>query len=136
MIRHSCHALNMAKRGNFPIRQSDNENCQFGDFSNPWNFFSLMMREDSIVHQWMRDRGLILSDLTCPTCEKPCKLKKRPRKKDGLTWMCISKKHEFSFRKYSFFENMQYTFQDIMLFIKGTLDGQTLISISSMTGKY
>ena len=125
----------MASRGNFPKKELCYNDCDFKSFANPWNFFGLFMsNDDAVIHQWLRDRGLILSQLSCPTCHMPCHLKKRTKKKDGLTWMCKTKKHEFGFRKFSMFEKCQYSLQDIMLFVKGILDGHTLMFVSKMTG--
>ena len=91
---------------------------------------------DSVIHSWMRKRGLLLTTYICTIdgCGKLCKLYNRESKKDSTTLRCEVPKHEFSIRKNSFFENSKYCLQDLMNFIKMYLEGHLLITISHQTG--
>jgi len=124
-------------KGNFPNRMEDPTLAEFSDFSNPWNFYALMQSSDSVVHSWMRERGLLLTTYTCTkeNCQRKMKVCPRPNKKDGFTLRCEAKNcSEFGIRKNSLFEGSHFTFQDLMYFLKCFLEGQLLISMSKQTG--
>jgi len=122
------------EKGNFRNKMSDPTLSEFSDFENPWNFMGLMQSRDSIVHKWMRDRGLLLTQYICPDekCHKICKITPRPKKADGETLRCGS--HEYAMRKNSFFEKSHFAFQDLLHFIKCYLEGDLLSTIAKKTG--
>jgi len=124
------------KVGNYHCRKTDTTTIDFKDFSNPWNFFALFQSSDTIIHSWLKNRGLLLTTYTCSTdkCGRLCKWVYR-RSKDTITLRCEGNSdHEFSIRKNSFFEKSHYSFQDLMNFVKLYLEGQLLVSISEQTG--
>jgi len=125
-------------KGKYRCRKKGKYNsCDFKDFSNTWNFFGLMMSKDSIVHSWLRKRGLILTQYICPAsgCGHLCEVYSRPKKKDGSTLRCTGKKHhEYGIRKNSFFEQSHYSFQDLLNFLRCFLQGDKLVTMSEKTG--
>ena len=57
------------------------------------------------------NHGLLMSSKNCASCDKPCKLCKRSKNKDGYSWRCPSRKHEFSIRLDSWFEQSHLVLQ-------------------------
>ena len=50
---------------------------EIADFINPWTFSTLFMSSNEVLFSWMREKGLLASQVPCPECGKNCKLNKR-----------------------------------------------------------
>jgi len=125
------------EKGHYNTKLKDPTLADFADFSNPWNFYALMQSSDSVVHAWMRHRGLLLTTYMCPrdNCHRKCTVYRRKTKKDGFTLRCEGTNcSEFGIRKNSIFEKSHFSFQDLMHFLKCFLEDQLLISMSKQTG--
>ena len=56
-------------------------------------------------------------------------------KANGLSFRCkTNRTHEVASRKFSFFENLKPTIQDIMDFVKSYMEGHTLFMTSKLSG--
>lgn len=121
--------------GNYRERLTDFTSCNVIDFDNPWNFHGLFMQPEPTVLAWLQDQGLIASSLECPKCQTDCYIANRSNRTDGKCFRCKNNRnHEYSIRKYSFFDRSHFAFQDIMMFIKTFLDGGTLLKCANFSG--
>ncbi len=114
----------------------DISEIQEKDFSNPWNFFNLMLNHTDII-KWLQDRNLLACSPECSTCKNGtlCKLRKRKKHQDGVSFRCrVNQNHEFSVRLNSFFFGSHFKIQDILLFVKNIIDGNTLHRASCEAG--
>ncbi len=106
----------------------------FQDLENPWNFHGLFLQNTPLIIIWLRKNGLLLKTFRCPKCDKDCHSCLRSRNIDGLTFRCPVLRHEYSIRKFSFFERSHFDFADIFQFIKCFLDGLTLKKCARFSG--
>ena len=83
--------------GNFNLIIDYVNKMEFKHFQNPWNFHSLFFSVDEVVYKWLRNNGLLASQLTCH-CGKEAKLNKRKRLKDNYSFRWGSN-HESTMRK-------------------------------------
>lgn len=124
--------------GNFRDRKRQNLlDMTTRDFSNPWNFYSLMMLSDDEVYQWLRMHGLLATTIPCNTegCEGRMFLKSSSRSVGGTVFRCtVNRLHTRACRANSFFERSNLTIQDIFLFIKSYLDGSSLSQCARFSG--
>lgn len=133
--------------GGYRNRKQDTDDIGIEDFYNPWNFFALFMKGDSFVVQWCVRNGLMNGSLPCAVkmrntegILRPCpgimNLSERTGKATGYTLRCnTNRNHEVASRKFSFFERSKLTIQDIMVFVKSYLDGNTLYKCSQLSGR-
>ena len=114
--------------GNYQKSISNVMDIDFGDWMNPWNFYKLMTSDDAVVYQWLRNNNLLVSELTCLACGADCTLRVRSAALDGFAWRCDSNRdHEYSVRKFSYFERRHYNIRDICQFLYSFLQGKTLL---------
>ena len=121
--------------GSFAKHIENVNDIEIADFINPWTFHCLFMSSNDVLFTWMRQKGLLASDIACPVCGKSCKLNKRSRGLDSFSFRCS--KHsgvEISMRKHSFFEGSSYNIRDLCIFIKEYLEGHTLLQCALATG--
>ncbi|CAG2257254.1 unnamed protein product [Mytilus edulis] len=119
--------------GNYRCRKTEGEIRVF-DFSNPWNFYSLFMRTDIELNEWLREENFLLSSYDCSKCEKVCRIGVSKDKLGGQTFRCTANKnHEYSIYTNSFFAGCHADIRDVFQFIRSYLQKNTLrlCSISS-----
>ncbi len=109
-------------------------NCNFQDLENPWTCHALFLQNNYLVIRWLQRNGLLLQSWKCEVCGVDCNQCQRKKSLDGVAWRCPSRKHEYSIRKFSFFERSHFSFQDILQFIKCFLDNNTLLPSSKFSG--
>ena len=124
----------MPVRGAFKERKEEISSISWKDFNNAWSFHTLCLSDDGPLYKWLRNHGLLASELICPTCIaknrekallKPCKLGR------GNRFRCrINKNHDFSFKIYSFFTGCKHNIRDILLFVRCMLNGSSLYRAS------
>ena len=107
----------------------------FSDFSNPWNFFQVFLNEEAVAHDWCRKNGLLALSLPCETCDGQATLRKRAGYVANESFRCNKNScHERQTREYSFFERAKLSVNDIMLFVKCYLDGNSLRQCATFAG--
>ena len=107
------------------------------DFSNPWNFYSLMMLPDSELYEWFRRNGLLAETIACQTegCGGDMSLKQLATSQGGSIFRCnVNRNHQKPCRTFSFFEKSNLLIQDIMLFLKSYLDRMSLHQCAKFAG--
>ena len=123
------------KPGNFKNRKVERSCINFADFSNPWNFFSIFLNDEDVVHQWCRDHGLLAHSLPCKSCDGQATLRSRKGFVANEAFRCNKNfSHQRQTREFSFFEAAKIPTNDIMLFIKSYLDGCTLRQCATFAG--
>ena len=125
------------KPGNFNNRKVESNSITFSDFSNPWNFFSVFLNEQDVVHQWCRDHGLLPLSLPCksPGCDGVAMLRARKGYVANEVFRCNKNvSHQRQTREFSFFEASKIPTNDILLFVKSYLDGCSLNQCASFAG--
>ena len=124
--------------GGYRHRMDNVEAITVSDFYNPWNFYAVFMKEDSFVVKWCVCNGLIADEILCTStgnCDGTMKLSKRSGRITGYTLRCNkNRNHECGSRRHSFFEKSKLAIQDIMVFIKTYIEGNTLYQCSRMSG--
>lgn len=123
--------------GNFRERKLDVSSITFRDFANPWNIFHLFSQDDSVVHEWCRQNGLLATSFPCPVddCSGNMDLRSLSRGHGGVVFRCSSNRnHTRVSRVYSFFEKSNVLLQDILLFIKSYLEKNSLAQCSRFSG--
>lgn len=98
--------------GNFRERKLDVSSITFRDFANPRNFFHLFSQDDSVVHEWCRQKGLLPTGFPCPVddCSGNMDLRSLSRGHGGVVFKCsINRNHTRVSRMYSFFEKSRYS---------------------------
>lgn len=98
--------------GDFRERKLDVSSITFGDFANPRNFFHLFSQDDSVVHEWCRQKGLLATGFPCPVddCSGNMDLRSLSRGHGGVVFRCSSNRnHTRVSRMYSFFEKSRYS---------------------------
>ena len=113
----------------------DLQNTTFKDLENPWTFHALFLQNTHLIIAWLRNNNLLLKNFECPKCDRNCNSCVRTRNIDGQTFRCPLARHEYSIRKYSFFERSHFNFADIFQFIKCFLDGLTLRKSATFSGR-
>lgn len=119
----------------YHLKKSDITQIEIEDFQNPWTFHTLFMSPDEDLFRWLREKGLLASEIKCTKCDRVCKLYRRSRAQDKFTFRCT--KHsgvELGMRKFSFFEGSPYNKRDLMIFIKEYLEGHSLRQCAFSTG--
>ena len=125
------------KPGNFNNRKVESNSITFSNFSNPWNFFSVFLYEQDVVHQWCRDHGLLPLSLPCksPGCDDVAMLRTRKGYVENEVFRCNTNvSHQRQTREFSFFEASKIPTNDILLFVKSYLDGCSLNQCASFAG--
>ncbi len=125
------------KGGSFRTRERNIANINTANMHNPWNFFHLFMQDDDVVQSWMREQNLLATHIRCSICNDGtvCSLRKRSKATDGVSFRCpVNPSHEYSMRKFTWFEKSQLRIQDIMLFNQKYLEGCTLKQCSLDSG--
>ena len=107
-------------------RDSSQATIKFGDFRNPWTFYSFFSGSQLDILRWFQGINLLKSDLVCSVCDGVCRMSKRERNVDGYTYRCETGQHEFSVRSGSIFSNFHYSLGDVVMFILNLLQGDTL----------
>ena len=93
------------------------------------------MSEDMKLVKWLMERNIFASSMKCVCCGLNCKLGKRAKKIDGLTWRCEgNKNHETSVRRYSFLEKSHLRIQDLFQFTRCFLQDMSLKKACSNAG--
>ena len=125
------------KPGNFKNRKVGRSSIKFSDFSNPWNFYNVFLNEEEVGHQWCRDNGLLALSLPCNTdsCDGQAVLRRRKGYVANESFRCNKNvSHERQTREYSLFEAAKIPTNDVMLFIKSYLEGNTLRQCATFAG--
>ena len=122
--------------GSFSSRLSCIELIQEEDLSNPFTFFNLFgIEDDEKLNHWMRKHNLLTSYVKCEKCQTFCNLNSRKGKLGGESFRCPkNRNHEYSTRKYSFFERSKLNNRDIMVFIRSYLYRESLYRCSVSSG--
>ncbi|XP_066921897.1 uncharacterized protein [Clytia hemisphaerica] len=132
----SIEKVQNGKKGAFRNRAENNEliNLSFEDLENPYNFYNLM--QSPIFNQWLRKNKLLTDHLECEKCDgRQCTLMKRVKHINGESFRCKgSNSHEYSIRKFSFFENTKYAIQDVLAFVLEFCLSSTMKRNSKVTG--
>ncbi len=133
-VTYVCNTLSMP--GSYSKRVSGEAlfNCTFKDLENPWTFHALFLQNKYEVVRWLQRTGLLADECRCDKCDVYCNLCERKRNKDGLSWRCPSRRHEYSIRRNSFFERSHFPIEDIVQFVKCFLDGNTLLACAKFSG--
>ena len=88
-----------------------------------------------MAHDWCRKNGLLALSLPCETCDGPATLRKRAGYVANESFRCNKNScHERITREYSFFEPAKLSVNDIMLFVKCYLDGNSLRQCATFAG--
>ena len=138
-------SLEIARRrsgGNFREKIANLSDIGEDDFANPWKFYSLFMSEPEKVNEWMRQHGLLPYTLTCNSqrddgreCGGIMSPTPNSSRSDGVVFKCDkNRKHQRANRTLSFFEKMNITIPDAMVFIKCYLDKCTLLQCATFSG--
>lgn len=93
--------------------------------ANPWNIFHLFSQDNSVVHEWCRQNGLLATGFPCPVddCSGNMDLRSLSRGHGGVVFRCSkNRNHTGVSSMYSFFEKTNLLLQDILLFIKSYLE--------------
>ena len=126
------------ERGNY--KNSKFDDIEFSDFHNDVVFCRLIDDEQSrqgdylYFISWLMSHGLLLNSMKCDRCQTNCTLGKRTKNKDGYSWRCPSRKHEYSIRINSWFEHSHLALQDIMNICKLFVENHSLKSIATKSG--
>ena len=126
---------NRTTHGAFVRRKTNLSEISFTDFQNPWTFSYLFLSSQKDILDWLMEHKLLANELKCLHCENDCKISRRSRNIDGYSWRCTSNRnHEFTLRKFSFFEGSKFPIQDIMQFLLSFLERNTLLRSAIKSG--
>ena len=115
--------MSASQKGLFKQRLQEPQS--FCDWKNPWTFYGYLAQDNSIVIPWLVYQGLLAESISCKAkgCTGTCNRKVRNGAIDGFTMRCnINRNHEYSIRSCSFFEQLKFPLQDLLLFMKTYLD--------------
>ena len=79
-------AGNASRKGAFGQKENNVLNIKFADFINPWNFYNLFLKDDSVVTEWLTKNGLLPNNIVCEKCGSDCTITNKPSKPDGKVW--------------------------------------------------
>ncbi|MCG7867879.1 MAG: IS1595 family transposase [Candidatus Thiodiazotropha taylori] len=123
------------KPGNFKRKEEDIGKISFADFGNPWNFFHVFLSEERLAHSWCRSNGLLAKSLPCHICGAETELRYRANYVASESFRCTrNSSHERQTRTYSFFEGAKLPVNDIMLFLKSYIEGNSLKQCATFAG--
>ena len=113
----------------------DFSDCTYVDWTNPFNFYGLLLSPISVLIQWMIGKGLLCSFIICPLCGSHCNYVPRKQKVDRFSWRCRREGHDIerSIRHNSFFDYFRLQLPDVLNFVKLYLDALTLKKCAEMT---
>ena len=121
--------IEIQQAGNYRLRKPVN-GITLSDFSNPWNFYSLFMKNDKEVNEWLRSEHFLLDDFLCRKCNTVCRIAERKDKSGSQSFSCVkNKNHEYSIFTYSYFSKCHADYRDIFQFIHGYLEKKFFASL-------
>ena len=91
-------------------KKKELNDINFEDFSNPWNFYSIFLCNETIDWiKWLMNKKLLKDEYFCVKCGNvACKLGLKRDSKDRYVWRCPSRNHKYGIRENSFFSKSHF----------------------------
>ena len=115
------------------IPRDDIPDMSLADINNPFNRFSLLLRDNAIVMQWLQKVGLQAANVKCNRCDVDYRLSVRDRAIDGFVWRCPAR-HKISVRRHSFFAQSHLHIPNVINFLVSYAERQSLWKCAQAAG--